>query len=176
MRYLNDRWLRSSFALAAAGVAAKNLSLRPSETNDDDAADEKTRQVDAKVAAAQDVEPTTIVSGGDERKKRVDAAVRRFLVSRDRVDSPPHEARLQSVTGAPGVAIGISIDGRVAHERGYGLADVENGVRVTSATVMRIASVTKPITAAIVGQLVERRLLHWEDSVYVRAESSQRAV
>ena len=56
----------------------------------------------------------------------------------------------------PGLSIAIAQDGRVVWSKGFGLADVENDVPVVPATVFRIASSTKPITAVAVMQLVER--------------------
>ena len=47
----------------------------------------------------------------------------------------------------PGVSYAIAIDGQIVRERGFGLADVENGVTATPATVYPIASLTKSITA-----------------------------
>ena len=49
----------------------------------------------------------------------------------------------------PGARLGL-ID-----PKGYGLADIENGVSATAETVYRIGSITKQFTAAAVMQLVE---------------------
>ena len=54
----------------------------------------------------------------------------------------------------PGLTIAIH-DGRNLWSKGYGLADVENSVPATEATVYRLASVSKPITAVAAMQLVE---------------------
>lgn len=59
-------------------------------------------------------------------------------------------------TGAPGVSIAILIDGQVRYANGYGLADLENSVPASARTVYRLASISKPITALAVMQLVER--------------------
>lgn len=55
-----------------------------------------------------------------------------------------------------GVAIGVIREGRVVYTAGYGLADRENEVPVTSDTMFRWASISKPVTAAAAMQLVER--------------------
>jgi len=62
-------------------------------------------------------------------------------------------------TGAPGVSLAIVLDGRIRFANGYGLADLENSVPATAETVYRLASVSKPITATAVMQLVEKGLL-----------------
>jgi serine beta-lactamase-like protein LACTB, mitochondrial len=56
----------------------------------------------------------------------------------------------------PGLTVAIGEDLRLAWSEGFGSADVEGGVSATSATVYRIASVSKPITAVAAMQLVER--------------------
>ncbi|WP_157994514.1 serine hydrolase domain-containing protein [Peristeroidobacter agariperforans] len=48
----------------------------------------------------------------------------------------------------PGCAVGVMRNGQVAHAKGYGLADVERGVPITSATVFDIGSTSKQFAAA----------------------------
>jgi CubicO group peptidase (beta-lactamase class C family) len=66
---------------------------------------------------------------------------------------------------APGLSVAIGVDGRVEFENGYGLADMENFVPAKAATVYRLASVSKPITAVAAMKLVERHRLTLEDTV-----------
>jgi CubicO group peptidase (beta-lactamase class C family) len=58
--------------------------------------------------------------------------------------------------GAPGLSIGVVRDRELRWSAGYGLADIENDVPATPASVYRLASVAKPITATAVLQLAER--------------------
>ncbi|MBE3072728.1 MAG: beta-lactamase family protein [Acidobacteria bacterium] len=55
----------------------------------------------------------------------------------------------------PAVSIAVAVDGIVRWSNGYGMADLENFVPATASTMYRVASVTKPITATAVMQLVE---------------------
>ena len=55
-----------------------------------------------------------------------------------------------------GLTVAIGGDGEVVWSKGFGLADVENDVPATEYTVYRMASVSKPVTAAAVMQLVEQ--------------------
>ena len=55
----------------------------------------------------------------------------------------------------PGLALAVVRDGRVIKESGYGLANVELEVPVSSSTVFEIGSISKQITAAAVMMLVE---------------------
>jgi serine beta-lactamase-like protein LACTB len=61
--------------------------------------------------------------------------------------------------GIPGLSIAIGQGGQVRFTNGYGLADLENSVPAKAATVYRLASVSKPMTAVAVLQLVERGTL-----------------
>jgi len=58
--------------------------------------------------------------------------------------------------GAPGLSVGVVRDRELRWSAGYGLSDVENTVPATPITVYRLASVSKPITAAAVLRLVEQ--------------------
>jgi serine beta-lactamase-like protein LACTB, mitochondrial len=61
--------------------------------------------------------------------------------------------------GIPGLSIAIGQGGQVRFTNGYGLADLENSVPAKASTVYRLASVSKPMTAVAVLQLVERGTL-----------------
>src|SRR4029079_17843601 len=58
--------------------------------------------------------------------------------------------------GAPGLSIAVVRDRELRWSAGYGLADLENEVPATPASVYRLASVAKPITATAILQLYER--------------------
>ncbi len=55
----------------------------------------------------------------------------------------------------PGMAVAVVRNGGVALVQTFGLADLENNVPVTRQTMFRFASVSKPITAVAIMQLVE---------------------
>lgn len=61
--------------------------------------------------------------------------------------------------GIPGLSAAVVVDREPRWSAGFGLADVENGVPAAPATVYRLASLSKPITATAVLQLVEKGLL-----------------
>lgn len=65
----------------------------------------------------------------------------------------------------PGVAVAVVRGGRVVHLAGYGVAD-ETGRPVTPDTPFLLGSVSKPFTAAVVGQLVEEGVLTWDEAVW----------
>ena len=55
--------------------------------------------------------------------------------------------RFKEESGSPGLAITVSRNGKVVWSEGFGYSDVENDVPCTPNTVMRIASISKPLTA-----------------------------
>ncbi|SIN69555.1 CubicO group peptidase, beta-lactamase class C family [Singulisphaera sp. GP187] len=56
----------------------------------------------------------------------------------------------------PGAALAVARNGRLVYARGFGLSDVEANTPVQPDSLFRIASISKPITAAAIMQLVER--------------------
>jgi CubicO group peptidase (beta-lactamase class C family) len=61
-----------------------------------------------------------------------------------------------SETLAPGAQIAVTRDGRTVWSQSFGCADLELDVPVGPATRFRIGSVSKPLTAAAIGILVEQ--------------------
>lgn len=64
------------------------------------------------------------------------------------------EAHLKA-TGTPGISVAVK-KGDFVYAKGFGYADLENKVPATAESSYRMASVTKPMTAAAVMKLVER--------------------
>jgi CubicO group peptidase (beta-lactamase class C family) len=63
----------------------------------------------------------------------------------------------------PGAALAVTRRGKLVYSRGFGCADVETKEAVAPAALFRIASVSKPITAATVLRLVEKGRLSLDD-------------
>ncbi|KAM4573830.1 serine beta-lactamase-like protein LACTB, mitochondrial isoform 1-T1 [Odontesthes bonariensis] len=74
--------------------------------------------------------------------------VSRDLLERIKVGS-------EAEVGAPGLVVGVSVDGAQVWREGIGFADLENRVPCTPETVMRIASISKPLTSAAAARLCE---------------------
>lgn len=78
------------------------------------------------------------------------------------------EASLDSIRAElriPGLAAAIAQGDEIVWARGFGLADVENERPVTDTTSFYLASVTKPIAAIILMQLVEEGLVDLDDPI-----------
>ncbi|XP_062998808.1 serine beta-lactamase-like protein LACTB, mitochondrial [Elgaria multicarinata webbii] len=63
--------------------------------------------------------------------------------------------RVKDEVGAPGIVIGVSVDGKEVWLEGMGYADVENRVLCKPETVLRIASISKSLTMVAVAKLWE---------------------
>src|SRR5687768_4041794 len=64
---------------------------------------------------------------------------------------------------SPGCGVGVSRNGAVIYEHGYGMASLERKVPITSSTVFPLASITKPFTAMSVLLAAEKGLLSLDD-------------
>ncbi|XP_020776403.2 serine beta-lactamase-like protein LACTB, mitochondrial isoform X2 [Boleophthalmus pectinirostris] len=73
--------------------------------------------------------------------------------------------RIQAEVGAPGLVVGVSVDGVQVWSEGIGLADLENRVPCTPDTVMRIASVSKALTATAAARLCQEGKLKLDEPV-----------
>jgi CubicO group peptidase (beta-lactamase class C family) len=68
-------------------------------------------------------------------------------------------------SSGPGYAVGIIKDGHVLVAKGYGLANIEDGVPITSGTVFHLASLSKQFTASAVALLILDHKIALDDRV-----------
>lgn len=66
----------------------------------------------------------------------------------------------------PGLALAVTDQGRLVYHQGYGIANLAGDEQVTSQSLFRIASISKPITAVAILQLVEQGKLDLDDKVF----------
>ena len=65
----------------------------------------------------------------------------------------------------PGIAVGVIDDGKVVYARGHGETVAGSGDPVTTATLFKIASNSKAMTASVLARLVQQGRLRWDDPV-----------
>ena len=65
----------------------------------------------------------------------------------------------------PGIAVGVVKDGKLIHAKGYGVANLATGKKVDENTLFGVASNSKAMTAALLGQLVDEGIIKWDDKV-----------
>jgi CubicO group peptidase (beta-lactamase class C family) len=68
--------------------------------------------------------------------------------------------------GAPGLSIAVARDGRVKYSEAFGTIGHDSHEPVTTASLFRIASVSKPITSAAIFSLIEAGRLRSDDTVF----------
>lgn len=68
-------------------------------------------------------------------------------------------------TSSAGCAVGVSAGGQVVHTKGYGMANLEYGIRIWPSTVFESGSVAKQFTAAAITLLAEDGKLSIDDPV-----------
>ena len=66
----------------------------------------------------------------------------------------------------PGAALAVARNGRLVYARGFGFADLDEKQPVQLEALFRIASISKPLTAVAVLQLVERGRLKLDEPVF----------
>ncbi len=65
----------------------------------------------------------------------------------------------------PGCAVGVSRNGEVLYERGYGMANMETGTPITPSSIFHVASVSKQFTAMAVMLLARDGKLSVDDDI-----------
>lgn len=70
-----------------------------------------------------------------------------------------------ATTDGPGCAVGVAREGRLVHEAGYGMANLETATPITPASVFHVASVSKQFTAAAVLLLAKEGRLSLDDDI-----------
>ncbi|KAM9808176.1 serine beta-lactamase-like protein LACTB, mitochondrial [Neosynchiropus ocellatus] len=94
------------------------------------------------------------VTGGHKEELRIEGYRAAIEASRDllrRIQVGTCDAEV----GAPGLVVGVSVNGEQVWCEGIGFADLENRVPCGPKTVMRIASISKPLTSAAAALLCE---------------------
>jgi serine beta-lactamase-like protein LACTB, mitochondrial len=75
-----------------------------------------------------------------------------YAAARENADRQAKEWLLR---GTPGLALAVAVDGKIVYSEGFGYADLEERVPVWPTTKFRIGSISKPLTATALMQLVE---------------------
>ena|SRR5688572_21586834 len=79
------------------------------------------------------------------------------------IDSTINELMVRTIT--PGVSVAVANGRQIIWSKGYGKADLENDAAAKPNTVYRLASVSKPITAVAIMQLVEQGKIDLDASI-----------
>ena len=93
-----------------------------------------------------------LVTLGSVNADSLTEKVDKLFVSWDKLDSP-------------GCALGIIRDGELIYVRGYGMANLEHNIPITSKSIFRIGSTSKQFTAMCLALLEEEGKLSLDDSL-----------
>ncbi len=66
---------------------------------------------------------------------------------------------------SPGAAVVVLKNGSIIHKRGYGKANLKNGMPITSSTVFEVGSIAKQFTAMAIALLTERGKISLDDDI-----------
>ena len=69
------------------------------------------------------------------------------------------------VPGSVGCALGVSLDGELVYKKGYGFANLDWDIPITSTTVFYTGSVSKQFTAAAIALLADEGKLDLDDDI-----------
>ncbi|MBC8754427.1 serine hydrolase [Kordia sp. YSTF-M3] len=111
------------------------------------------------------------VSGHDAGKSSGYAAAFKNVTTWKSSDTNQLDAKIKKVMKdfkVPGVTIGIVKDGRLVYAKGYGYGNKEDKTIASATSLMRLASVSKPITSVAIMKLVEQNKLKLSDKVLGR--------
>jgi CubicO group peptidase (beta-lactamase class C family) len=75
-----------------------------------------------------------------------------YTAARENADK---QAKEWLARGTPGLALAVAVDGKILYSEVFGFADLEERVPVWPTTKFRIGSISKPLTATALMQLVE---------------------
>lgn len=75
----------------------------------------------------------------------------------ERISKARETLQAEWVSRTPGLCVAVSVNGEIVWSEAFGFADLEKQIPVTMATRFRIGSVSKPIAAAGLALLIERR-------------------
>lgn len=70
-------------------------------------------------------------------------------------DNANRQAKEWIARGTPGLAMAVAVDGKIVYSEGFGFADLEERVPVWPTTKFRIGSISKPLTAVGLMELVQ---------------------
>src|SRR5260370_32026346 len=84
------------------------------------------------------------------------SAQQKTLSQEKRLESEKAVSSFMSANSVPGIGAAVVLEGEPVWSAGFGMADLEDSAPATSSTLLRLGSISKPITATAILQLWER--------------------
>lgn len=76
------------------------------------------------------------------------------------------DAIFQDYEADPGCALGVFHNGKIIYQKGYGYANLDYGVKVTTNTIFETASISKQFTAACILHLEDQGKINLDDPIH----------
>ena len=74
--------------------------------------------------------------------------------------------QIRKENAVPGIGADVSVNGTLVWAQGFGQIDIENNVNTSADSVWRLASISKSLTSALVGRLIDEGKLDLNKSIY----------
>ena len=128
------------------------------------------------IVTPPDADDNQLIADKNKKNRRDEHVVDERKVKKAIRESRTLVERFLTEKSIPGLVIGVSFRGREVWVRGFGFSNVELGTKCKPETVMRIASISKPITMLLLAKLVEEGKLDMDKSIneYLKPEQFPR--
>jgi len=121
------------------------------DASDEDNCDNDNDDDDTVITAEYEVSEVEVIRPNEQGRQAAQAEKLKAAISkaRDLIWCKMYES------GAPGMVVAISVNGKQVWQHGFGYSDLENKLLAGTGCVMRIASISKPLTMAVLAKLWE---------------------
>ncbi|MDR3049162.1 MAG: serine hydrolase [Elusimicrobiota bacterium] len=147
----------------AQETSSQDLSLEPDYlVSDFDELIEKKieeKKNESKLANDKSVKISSLPKIADERLEKP-ASLAEILS-----DFEVAAQKIQKDWNIAGMAVAISIDGKIVYKKVFGIRDAVSKEKVNYQTIFQIGSCTKAFTAMLAGMLADRGIIKWDDRV-----------
>jgi len=152
----NDKHVFSGIKLeetAGPEFSDMNYSEQQDCDNNEDKTEEDSKEDSEKVDFSEDFElfEAEVIRPNEQGRQQAQAEKLKAAIARarDLCWCKMYES------GTPGMVVAISVNGKQVWQHGFGYSDLENKLLAGTSCVMRIASISKPLTMAVLAKLWE---------------------
>lgn len=96
-----------------------------------------------------------LASAGPIQGQTPAASVAKLAPYAEAKENADRQAKEWIARGTPGLALAVAVDGKIVYSEGFGFADLEERAPVWPTTKFRIGSISKPLTAVGLMELVQ---------------------
>ncbi|CAG2102335.1 unnamed protein product [Medioppia subpectinata] len=111
--------------------------------------------------------PYTSVNSTQSSLSSGQVLIRKFNSIEDVIKDGRNQMKtIMKENSIPGTVIGFSINGTNVWTEGFGYTDVENDVITHKDSIWRLASISKPLTSALIGRLMDKKLIDLNHDIH----------